>query len=133
MQNGKEITKVYYFPLTVTLFERTAYGNNVLFRKYTVAKRHTSVGISSARSISNVSAHHRLLQTGTAGRQGDISRQMHSFHSDFGFPYCPNARLSGSPAVNQSAMSLSGFRASKISARSPKKSTVSIGSAVVSG
>ena len=26
MQNGKEITKVYYFPLTVTLFERTAYG-----------------------------------------------------------------------------------------------------------
>lgn len=65
--------------------------------------------------------HHRLLQTGTAGRQGDISRQMHSFHSDFGFPYCPNAGLSGSPAVNQSAMSLSGFRASKISARSPPK------------
>ena len=31
MQNGKEITKVYYFPLTVTLFERTAYGNNVLW------------------------------------------------------------------------------------------------------
>ena len=56
MQNGKGITKVYYFPLTVTLFERTAYGNNVLFRKYTVAKRHTSMGISSARSISNVSA-----------------------------------------------------------------------------
>lgn len=56
MQNGKEITKVYYFPLTVTLFERTAYGNNVLFREYTVAKRHTSMGISSARSISNVSA-----------------------------------------------------------------------------
>ena len=27
MQNGNEITEVYYFPLTVTLFERTAYGN----------------------------------------------------------------------------------------------------------